>query len=460
MNNPFPPLQLYNTLTAKKEPFVAQNPEHVTMYVCGPTVYNHPHIGNARPAVVFDVLYRLLQAQFPRVTYARNITDVDDKINKAAREQHVPISTITEHFTKIYHADVAALNCLPPTIEPRATDHIGEIISMIERLIVENYAYEAESHVLFHVPSFREYGALSKRSLDEMQAGSRVEVAPYKKHPMDFVLWKPSQEGDPFWPSPWGNGRPGWHIECSAMIETHLGNTIDIHGGGADLAFPHHENEIAQGVCSHHGEPYVRYWLHNGFVNVNAEKMSKSIGNVLLVKDLLHANHGEVIRLALLSAHYSKPLDWSDNLLIQAKKNIDSWYRALVKLAHVTAQPAYNPQFLLALQDDMNTPKAIAVLHELATNAQKAESPSEQERAKAELLGASALLGLLEQNPAQWLQGENNAIDSKWIETQIQARALAKSEKRYEDADVIRLALEQKGILLEDSKTGTSWRLQ
>ena len=316
-------LCLTNTLKRTKEPIAPASPDRVTMYVCGPTVYNFAHIGNARPAVVFDVLYRLLKRRFGRVVYARNFTDVDDKINAAAKEAGQPISTVTKRYIEAYHADMAALRVVTPDLEPRVTEHIAEIIGMVERLIARGHAYAVEGHVLFHVPSFSAYGALSGRNRNEMIAGARVEVAPYKRDPADFVLWKPSPPDLPGWESPWGRGRPGWHIECSAMIERHLGASIDIHGGGQDLIFPHHENEIAQGTCAHDGELYCRYWVHNGFVTVEGRKMSKSLGNVHLVRDLLGEAPGEAIRFALLGAHYHQPLDWSADGLAQARHGLD-----------------------------------------------------------------------------------------------------------------------------------------
>ncbi|MDP2122808.1 MAG: cysteine--tRNA ligase, partial [Parvibaculum sp.] len=357
-------LSLYNTLTRKKEIFEPADPNRVTMYVCGPTVYNHAHIGNARPAVVFDVLARLLRRLYPHVVYARNITDIEDKIIAAAKEQGVEISVVTEKYAQIYRDDMGVLGVLAPDIEPKATESVAEMISMMERLIASGNAYAAEGHVLFNVPSFAGYGKLSGRERDDMIAGARVEVAPYKKDPADFVLWKPSAPDQPGWDSPWGRGRPGWHIECSAMIEKHLGQTIDIHGGGIDLQFPHHENELAQSTCTH-GVPLARFWLHNGFVNMGAEKMSKSLGNVLLVHDLISHAPGEAIRLALLNGHYRQPLDWTEEGLGQAKRMLDRLYGALKGLADVKSEPtndAAPDEFMAALTDDLNTPRALAVL--------------------------------------------------------------------------------------------------
>ena len=456
-------LKLYNTLSRAKEEFVPLDPERVTMYVCGPTVYSYAHIGNARPAVVFDVLVRLLRHQWPNVIFARNITDIDDKINAAAAEQGVEIGRITEKFEAIYLDDMTALGVAPPDIDPHATDHIPEMIAMMEKLIADGHAYAAEGHVLFNVPSYPDYGMLSKRDQDELLAGARVEVAPYKKDPSDFVLWKPSTAGLPGWDSPWGRGRPGWHLECSCMIEKHLGRTIDIHGGGVDLVFPHHENEIAQSTCAHGGDTFVRYWLHNGFVNVDREKMSKSIGNVLLVNDLLKQAPGEAIRLALLNAHYRQPLDWTDDGLAQAKRMLDRLYGALRGLADVAQDPDVDadPEFLDALNDDLNTPKALARLFDLARQANTATDPAEQARVKGALLSSARLMGLLEQDPEAWFAGDtpdDGAPETDEIERLIQARQEAKAAKDYAEADRIRNDLAARNIVLEDGADGTKWR--
>ena len=375
------PLVLTNSLTREKDVFVPADPARVTMYVCGPTVYNFAHIGNARPAVVFDVIYRLLRRRFGGVVYARNFTDVDDKINAAAKEAGQPISTVTERYIEAYHADMAALGVLTPDLEPRVTEHIPEIIGMVEQLIARGHAYSVEGHVLFHVPSFSDYGALSGRNRDEMIAGARVEVAPYKRDPADFVLWKPSTPDLPCWESPWGRGRPGWHIECSAMIERRLGATIDIHGGGQDLIFPHHENEIAQGTCAHDGETYCHYWVHNGFVTVEGRKMSKSLGNVLLVRDLLSEAPGEAIRFALLGAHYRQPLDWSTDGLLQARRGLDRLYGVLRDLGDgpdITCPPGLLDAFVAALEDDLNFPAAIAELFRIAKAARQATAVADR----------------------------------------------------------------------------------
>ncbi|MGB3810103.1 MAG: cysteine--tRNA ligase, partial [Parvibaculum sp.] len=337
MTSTLPKLAFYNTLTRSKDIFEPADPARVTMYVCGPTVYNYAHIGNARPAVVFDVLARLLRRLYPKVVYARNITDIEDKIIAVAKEQGVEIGVITEKYAQIYRDDMGTLGVLAPDIEPKATDAIGSMISMMERLVASGHAYAAEGHVLFNVAAYPDYGHLSRRDMDDMIAGARVEVAPYKKDPADFVLWKPSTPEQPGWDSPWGRGRPGWHIECSAMIEQHLGETIDIHAGGIDLQFPHHENEIAQSTCAHGGKLFSRFWLHNGFVNIEKEKMSKSIGNVLLVHDLIKEAPGEAIRLALLNGHYRQPLDWTADGLAQSRRMLDRLYGALRTLGDVRA---------------------------------------------------------------------------------------------------------------------------
>ena len=456
-------LTLYNTLNRRKEEFVPVDPDRVTMYVCGPTVYSYAHIGNARPAVVFDVLVRLLRHQWPHVVFARNITDIDDKINAVAAEQGVDIGEITAKFEKIYLEDMASLGVVPPDIDPHATDHIPEMIAMMEKLIAEGHAYAAEGHVLFNVPSYGDYGQLSKRDQEELLAGARVEVAPYKKDPSDFVLWKPSTPDLPGWDSPWGRGRPGWHLECSCMIEKHLGTTIDIHGGGVDLVFPHHENEIAQSTCAHGGETFVRYWLHNGFVNVDREKMSKSIGNVLLVHDLLDQAPGEAIRLALLNAHYRQPLDWTDDGLEQAKRMLDRLYGAMRGLAEVEADPdaAPNADFIAALNDDLNTPKALASLFDLARQANSATDAGEKNRIKGELMASAELMGLLQQDVEAWFEGDGadgNGLDTEAIEALIEARQAAKTAKDYGEADRIRDALAADGIQLEDGPDGTKWR--
>ena len=397
-------MKLFNSLSGKKETFAPSDPNRVTMYVCGPTVYDYAHIGNARPAVVFDVLFRLLSQEFEQVVYARNITDIDDKIIKAAAETGAPIEEITERFTQAYNDDMAALNVLPPTIEPRATGHVDGMLAMIAGLIAKGAAYEAEGHVLFHVPACASYGTLSRRSREDMIDGARVEVAPYKRDPADFVLWKPSTPDQPGWDSPYGRGRPGWHTECAVMIQAHLGETIDIHGGGQDLKFPHHENERAQAICAHDGAPLARFWLHNGFLDVEEEKMSKSIGNVLLPHDLIKTVPGEAIRYALLSAHYRKPLNWTSSGLARAKQALDRLYRALSELPGPDAAPPeapVPPGVRQALLDDINTPVAQAALFKLARQANVATDDEERAAIKQDMLAAGRVMGLLQQNPEE-----------------------------------------------------------
>ena len=381
-------LHLHNSLTRQKELFTPLDAGRVTLYACGPTVYNPPHIGNARAAVVYDLLYRVLCRHYPNVVYARNITDVDDKINLAAQKEGVPIGVITDRYTAVYHRDTAALGVMPPVIEPRATEHIPQMIVMIEKLIAAGNAYVAEGHVLFNVPSYPAYGRLSGRSLDEMIAGARVDVAPYKRDPADFVLWKPSEAPLPGWDSPWGRGRPGWHIECSAMSEQHLGRTIDIHGGGNDLKFPHHENEIAQSTCAHGGEVFARYWVHNGFVEIDQQKMSKSLGNVLLVQNILERHPGEAVRMALIKGRYREPISWSEALVSEAKTQLDRMYGVLRRMEAVSAdeQGLVHPDFAAAMDDDLNSPMAIAVLMELVTRANSTNDETTLAVLKAQLL--------------------------------------------------------------------------
>ncbi|MGQ0531022.1 MAG: cysteine--tRNA ligase [Panacagrimonas sp.] len=457
-------MQLHNTLSGRKEVFQPLDPQRVTMYVCGPTVYSFAHIGNARPAVVFDVLARVLRTQYPRVEYARNITDIDDKINKAAAEQGVEIGVIAERFASAYHEDLAGLGVALPDHEPRVTQHLPQILDMIARLISSGYAYVAECHVMFQTPSFADYGKLSKRDPQALMAGARVEVAPYKQHAGDFVLWKPSTPEQPGWDSPWGRGRPGWHLECSAMAETNLGDTIDIHGGGHDLIFPHHENEIAQSVCAHGGKPFARYWLHNGFLNVDSTKMSKSLGNVLLVRELLKRAPGEAIRLLLMTGHYRQPLDWTDEGLVEARRKLDRLYGAMRELADVEPavdEPPYRP-FLDELEDDLNTPGALAALFDLAHAAYKHDGDATQRaRIKARLLGCGKLLGLLQQSPEAWFGwtppgGDQMAVDE--IEALLAERVEARKTKQWAESDRIRDLLKSRGVLLEDSKDGQRWR--
>ncbi len=452
-------LQIYDSLTRQKRVFEPLDPSHVRMYVCGPTVYDYAHIGNARPVVVFDTLYRLLKRLYPKVTYARNITDVDDKIIAASQASGEPIAAITKRFADAYHADMAALNALPPDIEPCATAHIPQMIAMIEALIAAEHAYVADGHVLFAVTSMVGYGALSRHSRDELIAGARVEVAPYKKDPADFVLWKPSTADQPGWDSPWGRGRPGWHLECSAMSETHLGVTFDIHGGGQDLIFPHHENEIAQSVCAHGGAPFVRYWMHNGYLTVDGEKMSKSLGNFHTVHDLLDKVPGEAIRLALLSAHYRQPLDFSLRALEEAKGALDRLYTALRSAADDAADTNAQADAVQgALEDDLNTPKAIAELHGIAGALNRATDAAERGRLKGALLAGGALLGLVQQGPEDWFKQGSGDIDEAEIEDLIHRRAEARKSRNFAEADRIRDELAGKGIDLEDGAGGTSWK--
>ena len=466
MTDPAPDsIFLYNSLTRRKEQLETLHPDRVGMYVCGPTVYNLAHIGNARPAVIFDVLARLLHLFYSDVTYVRNITDVDDKINAASIETGETIGVITERFTAAYHQDMAALNTAQPDAEPRVTDHIEQIVSMIESLVEREHAYLAEGHVLFDIKSFPEYGELSGRSTDDMIAGARVEIAPYKRDPMDFVLWKPSTTELPGWESPWGRGRPGWHIECSAMSESHLGETIDIHGGGRDLIFPHHENEIAQSTCAHGGAPYCRMWVHNEFVTVEGQKMSKSLGNVLLVRDLLDQAPAEAIRFALLSTHYRAALDWTTVRLDEAKRTLVKWYRALevCTTSSSSEEPVPDSEVISALCDDLNTSVAFARIHQLVRELGQSSDPAEQAKLKHTIVASADVLGLLQQDPTTALAAltasslKRGDIDAAWIEQRIEDRRLARINKDFEQADHIRDELSAAGIRIEDSADGTTW---
>jgi cysteinyl-tRNA synthetase len=460
-------LYLHNTQSGRKEAFVPLHPARVTMYVCGPTVYNLVHIGNGRPAVVFDVLYRLLRLLYPRVDYARNITDIDDKINAAARARGEPIGALTERFTQAYREDVLALGVLPPTVEPRATEHIDDMLDMIGKLIDTGHAYAADGHVLFHVPSDPDYGCLSHRSLEDMLDGARVEIAPYKRDPKDFVLWKPSPPDLPGWDSPWGRGRPGWHIECSAMIKRHLGETIDIHGGGADLTFPHHENEAAQSRCANTTRDYVRYWLHNGMLTAGAEKMSKSVGNIVTIHDLRQRYSGEVLRYALLSGHYRSQLAWSDDLLNQAATSLDRLYQA-VRVSATTARTAaafasasvdaFPPTVLAALCDDLNTPEALAALHQLAGDIHRSTDAAVRTRLCDQLLAGGWLLGILGEVAEDHFRSGANVAAAE-IERLIAARNEARRNHDFAAADRIRQDLLDRGIELEDTRAGTRWRV-
>jgi cysteinyl-tRNA synthetase len=445
-----PQLNLHNSLTRRKERFEPADPAHVRMYVCGPTVYDLAHVGNARPIVVYDVVARLLRLLYPHVTYVRNITDVDDKINARAEESGEPIGVITARTTADFHADMAALGALPPDEEPRATAHIPEMIMIIQRLIASGHAYAAEGHVLFAVASDPDYGKLSGRSQDELRAGARVDVAPYKRDPGDFVLWKPSTPDLPGWDSPWGRGRPGWHIECSAMSWKYLGETFDIHGGGSDLIFPHHENEMAQSLCAFPGSRFARYWMHNGMLQVNGEKMSKSLGNFFTLREILAKAPAEAIRLLLLRTHYRSELDFSDHGLAEAKREVDRFYRALEQAPEAVATDVPAP-VLEALCDDLNTPLAISAMHGLADAAMAGDR-----NAAGALRAAGAVLGLLQQAPDAWFRGGPD--DAADIEAIIEERLAARRSKNFARADALRADLAAKGILLEDGPKGTTWR--
>jgi cysteinyl-tRNA synthetase len=453
-------LRLYNNLHRRLEAFRPLDPDRVTMYLCGPTVYNYVHIGNARGPVVFDVLARLLRRRYPKLVYARNITDVDDKINAAAQAQGVPITTITDRFTAVYRQDMERLGVVPQDIEPHATEHIPQIIAMIEALIAGGHAYAAEGHVLFAVASYPDYGKLSRRPVDEMLAGARVEVAPYKRDPGDFVLWKPSDDSQPGWDSPWGRGRPGWHIECSAMAAAHLGETIDIHAGGVDLQFPHHENEVAQSTCAHGGKVFARFWLHNGMLNFGGAKMSKSLGNVSVLHELLDAQPAEALRYALLSAQYRQPLDWSEALIEQAIRTLDRLYGTLRDLQGIDVEVPEAPPAAIeaALCDDLNTPAALAEISRLAAEARGTTDADERSRLKAGLLSAGAALGLLQQDPAAWFARGSAAGDDARIQALINERAAAKKARDFARADAIRDQLAAENILLEDTAQGVRWR--
>ncbi len=451
-------LTLHNSLTRRKERFTPLDPHHVRMYVCGPTVYDLVHVGNARPAVVYDLLARLLRKLYPHVTYVRNITDVEDKINARARELGIPIETLTARTTEDYHADMAALGALPPDIEPRATAHIPEMIEIIERLIAGGHAYEAEGHVLFAVASYPAYGHLSGRSPDELLAGARIDVAPYKRDPGDFVLWKPSPAGLPGqalpdlpgWDSPWGRGRPGWHIECSAMAWKHLGESFDIHGGGTDLIFPHHENEVAQSCCAFPDASFARYWVHNGMLLVNGEKMSKSLGNFTTLRDVLARVPGEVVRLLLLRTQYRSTPDYSDAAVTEARRELDRFYRALERYPDIPAVDVPAP-VMDALCDDLNTPLAISAMHALADAALAGDFD-----AACGLRAAGEVLGLLQAEPGAWFRGAGE--DTAAIEAAIAERLAARKSRDFARADAIRAELAAQGIVLEDGPGGTTWR--
>ena len=442
-------LKIFNTLSKKLESFIPLN-KTVKVYACGPTVYNYPHIGNARPAIIGDILIRILRNLFKKVVYVRNITDIDDKINTKAKKEKVSIKIISLKYTKVYQENMRALNVLPPDIEPTVTQNIHSIIKMISTLLEKKNAYEAENHILFHVPSFKNYGNLSKRKKDEMIEGARIEVAPYKKDPMDFILWKPSTKDQPGWDSPWGRGRPGWHIECSSIIKTYLGETIDIHLGGNDLIFPHHENEIAQSNCAHDGKSLSKYWIHNGFISMNKEKMSKSVGNIILVNDILKNYTGEAIRLAMLTTHYKQPLNWNENILIQANKNLENFYDVIGdKKNFESIEPP--KKFFDALLNDLNTPEALKELYELSKN----------KNTKDQLKSAANYLGILQLTKTEWINQRKKIknLDQKKIEKLIANRNKARKEKNFIEADKIRDKLSLDNIILEDSPSGTKWRI-
>ena len=452
---------LFNTLSGNKEKLEAINPKHLKIYACGPTVYNYAHIGNARMAVVFDTLVRTLRMIYPKVTYVSNITDIDDKIIDAAMEQNVEITSITEKYTQIYNEDMSKLNVLQPDIQPKATEYISEMIDLIDELIEKDFAYEKEGHVLFHVPTYQNYGKLSNRNREEQIAGSRVEVAPFKKDPADFVLWKPSTDEQPGWDSPWGVGRPGWHTECSAMSKKTLGLPFDIHGGGRDLIFPHHENEIAQSCCSsanvNEPESYAKYWMHNGFVTINGEKMSKSLGNIILTKDLSSDHHGEVIRLALLSTHYRQGLDWNDSIIHQSKKLLDKLYKIYFDLSEIGATEDDNSFSVIdSLLDDLNTPALMSDLNKLVKDYSK-DKDTNHVLIKTKLNIIGSALGILQD------ENYNDISISEELHVKIKKllseRVLAKEKKDFSHADKIRDELRELGVEIKDSKEGTSWNL-
>ena len=462
-------IRLYSTLSRKVEELTPLNPSNVRMYVCGPTVYDYAHIGNARPVVVFDVLFRLLRQTYGErhVTYARNITDVDDKIIAAANTTGESIGSVTERTTKAYHDDMAALGALSPTVEPRATQHIAEMIALTEKLIAKGNAYTDQGHVLFNVPSMVDYGRLSRRNRDELIAGARVEIAPYKKDAADFVLWKPSSEDQPGWDSPWGRGRPGWHLECSAMSEKHLGVTFDIHGGGIDLVFPHHENEIAQSTCAHGPDTFAKIWMHNGHLMVEGEKMSKSLGNFYTVHDLLKEFPGEAIRLLLLKTHYRQPLDFNKDGLAQAKQELDRFYRALKIFEEHADRKAVDPilvsnQILDALREDLNTPLAIHALHIMSDLAFNNLRDQDLGLMFGRFKRTANVLGLLQSDPEAWFkwqpEGAGSGLSDADIETAIENRLAARKAKNFAEADRIRKDLAEAGVILEDGPSGTTWR--
>ncbi len=444
--------KLTNSLTRKKELFKPINPKSVTMYACGPTVYDNPHVGNARTLVVFDTLFRVLKKIYEKVNYVRNITDVDDKIIEASKKNKRTINEITEEVTKIFHQNCKSLNCLKPTTEPRATGHINEMIEMTKSLIKKNFAYETNGHVYFSVSTFKNYGKLSNKNLEDLKAGSRIEVSKLKKNPMDFVLWKPSSENDPGWESPWGRGRPGWHLECSVMSEKYLGKQFDIHGGGLDLIFPHHENEIAQSCSNNSSDKFSNYWVHNGFVTINKEKMSKSLGNIVSITEAVNKYSGQVVRLALLSAHYSQPLDWNDKLLENQRSVIEKWYQL-----YDETNEEISLEIIETLLDDLNTPGFIAKIHELYTKGNRGD-----EKSKKLFNSACKIIGLFDLNKNEWenLKKTNKDISEDFILKKIEERLAAKQEGNYKLADQIRDELLKKGVVIEDQKGKTTWKFK
>jgi len=443
-------LKITNSLTRKKELFKPINPKQITMYACGPTVYDNPHVGNARTLIVFDVLFRVLKLIYGNVNYVRNITDIDDKIIEASKKNNSSINELTKKVSKVFHENCKALNCLEPTKEPKATEHIKEMIEMIKSLILKEFAYESGGHVYFSVTSFKKYGKLSNKNLNELKSGARIEVSNLKKNSMDFVLWKPSNKEDPGWDSPWGRGRPGWHLECSVMSEKFLGKQFDIHGGGLDLIFPHHENEIAQSCCNNSTDEFANYWIHNGFVTINNEKMSKSLGNIITISKAVKKYSGQVVRLALLNAHYSQPLDWNDKLLESQRATIDKWYNLY--------DESYDENLLdisESLLDDLNTPGFIAKIHELYNSASKGDDKS-----KKIFNSSCKLLGLFDIDKEHWdeFKRSNRDITETFILQKINERLDAKKKGDFKSADKIRNELLDKGVIIEDQKEKTIWK--
>jgi len=446
-------LNFFNTLSNKKEKFTPINSNKVGMYVCGPTVYDFPHIGNARPLVVFDILFRLLRTLYGKnkVTYVRNITDIDDKIIESSKKNKKNIQELTDTITKSFHEDCKYLNCLNPTFEPKATEHIKGMINMVSNLLKNNHAYENKKHVYFSVSSFKKYGKLSNKNSEQLVAGSRVEVSKYKKDPLDFVLWKPSEENDPGWDSPWGRGRPGWHLECSVMSEKFLGKQFDIHGGGLDLVFPHHENEIAQSCCANKTENFANYWLHNGFVTFDKEKMSKSVGNIVTINKLSEKVNGQVVRLALLSSHYKQPLDWNEQLIKDSQNTLDKWYGQFEKIN----LEELSEDVLKPLQQDLNTPEYITKLHSLFDDSSKGNKS-----AKVKFLSACQQIGLLEEDKQSWdnFKKAKSKVDENFINQKIKDRNEARKKGNYKLADSLRKELDDNGVLIEDKQEKTTWK--